>query len=477
MKRNICKLLLAALTVPAAMAACTDQRDNDMVDDAILFRDEAYLGISLLDKKKEFAVIKSGKSTSGATVRLFVSEVALAEYNALNDTAYELLPEEFYDISATTLDFAENDIRKVVNVSWNDADLIALGDATSYAVPIQLAVVNNALAVNEEMNTVLICPLWSYVSMEVSETPEISPNILGYTATYDAYVVMENEVRTKDITVNLAIDNSLVDSYNEANGTSYAVAPDGFIALHENSTVIKAGTTTNTFTYDVVSSVFFTDGVFDGFDENGYVIPIRITSVSSEGVKIRDNDVMYIPVTLEAKEIKGPWTVLEGADLCYANQPGGRPGWAGVYTVDRLFDGDVNTEWISWWFASGESAQEQNIQFPMSFVADMGNVHLFTEFRIADYKPHHGNYRKYEIYLAEEYNYENPSATEWSLAANGTCEYDGTARVYNYPPANGTLNMVPGRYIKFVIVEPQLPMSGDVIWGRGKLSEVYGIGY
>ena len=33
MKINIWKLLLAALVVPAAMGACTDERNNFMVDD------------------------------------------------------------------------------------------------------------------------------------------------------------------------------------------------------------------------------------------------------------------------------------------------------------------------------------------------------------------------------------------------------------------------------------------------------------
>lgn len=74
-----------------------------------------------------------------------------------------------------------------------------------------------------------------------------------------------------------------------------------------------------------------------------------------------------------------------------------------MYTADKLFDGEITAghEWISW-FAT-------QIEFPITFVVDMGQRQVFTKFRISDYSTHQGNYRDYEIYTAKSIAVQAPS--------------------------------------------------------------------
>lgn len=175
---------------------------------------------------------------------------------------------------------------------------------------------------------------------------------------------------------------------------------------------------------------------------------------------------MYVPFSMD-KELKGPWKLLEGEDNCYAKDPNnGGAAWIMQYTADKLFDGEITAghEWISW-FAT-------QIEFPITFVVDMGQRQVFTKFRISDYSTHQGNYRDYEIYTAEEYS---GASTQWNLVASGKRDFNwtGVPTPYDY----AVQKTIAGRYLKFVIVKPEYAQTGDYLYGRGKLADVQGLGF
>lgn len=463
MKITMWKLLIATLIASAALVGCKDERNNFMVDDTISFVNEnPYTVVSVYNGRYEFAVLKNGKGQQGAKALLAVSETALAEYNAANGTNYVLLPANCYELSTSTLGFSEGDTRKFVELTWDDDAIFALGDAAEYVIPIQLSVANNALKVDENRNVVIINPRRATISMESVLADAIQPNATGDEIAINGNIVLDNAISTMDLTVNVAIDNSLVDAYNQANGTNYQVAPDGFATLAATSSLISAGQTTAPFTCKINS-----DKLFDGSElkvAGSLLVPIRITSASLDGINVT-TEVMYIPVTMD-KVLKGPWTLLEGEENCYARDPLA-PGWASGYTADKLFDGEitVNHEWISW-FAT-------QIEFPITFVVDMGQRQVFTNFVISDYSTHQGNYREYEIYTAEEYDGAN---TKWNLVASGKRDYNwtGAPTPYDYP----VQKHYAGRYLKFQILKAEFNMaSGDYQFGRGKLADVQGVGF
>ena len=103
----------------------------------------------------------------------------------------------------------------------------------------------------------------------------------------------------------------------------------------------------------------------------------------------------------------------------------------------------------------------------------MGKARVFTKFLISDYTTHQGNYREYEIYIADKYN---GASTQWTLVADGKRDFKGwtgTIETYDYP----VKTMIAGRYLKFIILKPENPQTGDYLNGRGKLADVQGIGF
>ena len=233
MKINIWKLLLAALVVPAAMGACTDERNNFMVDDSVSFVDsdgtwaenKGYVSTPVYNEKYEFPVVKNGKGLSGTTVRIEASESALDAFNEANGTNYELLPSNCYQFTATELRFSEKEVRKFAGLTWKMSDVTALDAYTDYVIPIQLTSSSNDVPVSEDRGLMLLHLEIAKVSMELS-TDEAT-TVKNGTFIYNGNVKLSTTVPTMDVEVKYAVDTdaSLVDAYNKANGTSYLLLP------------------------------------------------------------------------------------------------------------------------------------------------------------------------------------------------------------------------------------------------------------
>ena len=339
MKINMWKLLIAGLFASAALAGCEDNRNNFMVDDTLSFvNEEQYAGVSVYNGKYEFAILKNGKGQQSAKALLSVSETALAEYNAANGTNYAVLPANCYKLSSSTIGFSDGDTRKFVEVTWDDAAIFALGEGTEYAIPLELTTVNDALAVDANRNVKIINPKRASIGMEKELATPFHPTATHEEITFDGNIVLDNAITTMDLTVNYAIDNSLVEAYNQANGTNYLAAPEGFARLDAASSQIAAGETTAKFSGKINSDKLFTGSNLDIVGD--LLVPVRITSASLDGITVT-TEVMYVPFSMD-KELKGPWKLLEGEDNCYAKDPNnGGAAWIMQYTADKLFDGEI----------------------------------------------------------------------------------------------------------------------------------------
>lgn len=126
------------------------------------------------------------------------------------------------------------------------------------------------------VQTVTIDPTTNIVSMA------------GETATYSVKNYTDNQTgddisRTINITgtdeafaeftVEMTVDNSLIASYNEENGTSYIAVPDGLVKLTDAVMAKDAKSATASVSISETDRAQLTDG-------NGYLIPVRIESAS-----------------------------------------------------------------------------------------------------------------------------------------------------------------------------------------------------
>ena len=457
---NSISKLLIAVPLCCLIAACTDDRNNFMVDDSISYvNQDKVVDISVFSEKYDLSVVKSGKGESSATVGIAFPDTALTSFNTANGTDFVPLSTDLFSISSSKLSFDKREVRKIAEITWKADAVVPVLKSGDYAIPCSLSA--SGVEVNDDRNLVMICPKLSKVSMADTLAGTLNPTAVETQIdTLTGEINVDYPIDNKDIQLSLAIDNTLVDSYNTSHGTSYTQAPDGLITVLDKSVTISEGESSVTFRYALSSSKFYSDGAMLPF--TAYLVPISIVSTSISGLPIAVST-MYVPIKNESKTLMGPWTVLEGVDLCYAKEDGA-PAWGAAFTVDRLVDGNPATEWIS--------PFRHDITFPMTFVFDLGGMHLFQDFWIKDFSTNQGNYRQYEMYIAKEYN---GADTQWSLIASGERDYTWTngGGLYEFP----VQNLVIGRYLKFVIVKPEYSTaSGDYQYGRGKLSELYGTG-
>lgn len=467
MKINRLKLLIVALSA-AAFMGCQDDRNNFMVSDSVSFVGTAEVlqqirEVSIYDQTCDIPVLKNGKGQSAATVHVQTSEAVLTAYNQANGTSYAYLPESCYEITST-LHFGEDDFRKFATLKWDVGAVSALDAEQTYVIPLELSVEGSVLPLAEDRKQTFITLVGSSVSMGA-----LTNSSTGSDLVFDGQISLNSAISTLDVTIDYAIDNSQVAAYNEANGTSYKAAPDGMASLVATTSTIAAGELATTF-----SCRISTQKVKEHIDElkaGGYVVPVSITSVT-EGVTI-EQKTAFVP--LFPRETKGPWELLEGYEIGWAFGPT-NPGNA-MYTGARLFDGVVSNEWIP--FINGN---DQNV-FPMVFVADMGQPHIFTNFLIADSYNFQGSYRDYEIYISNAYDGAN---TAWTKVASGMRDYtycveantspyvkDHPDLTYDYP----IQQVAMGRYLKFVILKCEATRDNGIApspCGGGKLGDVWG---
>lgn len=433
-----------------------------MVDDSISYASKTTVAeVSVFSEKYDMSVIKSGKGQTATNVSIAYPDTALTSYNKANGTNYELLPSTLYQASDQSVSFSAKDVRKIVEFTWKASDVIAKLKTGSFAIPCKL--ISSGTEVNKDRSLMIISPKLSGVKMKSTLAATLNPTAdASVVDTLTGEVDIDYPIVGKDLTLGIAIDNSMVAAYNTANGTTYTTAPTGLITVLDKEITMKDGQSTAKFRYVLNSDKFYNNGAFVDF--TAYMVPIKIASTSISGVAVSDN-VMYVPIKNESKTLMGPWKVLEGADQCFGHEAGA-PSWALRYVVDRMVDGDPATEWISQWSTV--------ITFPMSFVFDMGELHLFQNFKIKDHSTHQGQYRQLEMYVATKYDGAN---TKWTLVASGLRGYDWVVggKTYDFP----VQTLAAGRYLKFVIVKAEFDETVDpgFIRGRGKLAELYGEGF
>ena len=151
-----------------------------------------------------------------------------------------------------------------------------------------------------------------------------------------------------EIHATVAVDNSLVDAYNDAHGTSFAPLPEGILVFDKEYVTIKPDTLAAaeplriTVTEDAAALSQLSD-------KNGYLIPLCI--VSSEGADARpsiDRSTVYLTVSVSLELINPEATEDEIRGTLVTDQS----GWSATTTgqlyewygpIESLFDGDPSS--------------------------------------------------------------------------------------------------------------------------------------
>ena len=145
-----------------------------------------------------------------------------------------------------------------------------------------------------------------------------------------------NTTNHEAVTVNVEYDADLVDSYNEKNGTSYAVLPKDYVKLTNPSVIIAADTTASR---DTVMIDLDAEKDLSALTERAYLAPFKIVSDGIQTSTEKGN--LWFVVNTEVNLIRP----ITSADEMVGFPAGGTSEWtADCGDAANLFDGDDNTE-------------------------------------------------------------------------------------------------------------------------------------
>jgi len=149
----------------------------------------------------------------------------------------------------------------------------------------------------------------------------------------------------ESVTIKVELDNSLVDSYNKANGTAYAKLPDGILNMSKNSVIIEKGS------YLSADSVQLSidNSKLAQLTEKAYLAPVKLMSVAGDDCEISsDYNTAYVLITTSVNLIK--------ANVGSTDMTGSLVSDYSAWTVttdvtpskgsySSIFDGSTSTNW------------------------------------------------------------------------------------------------------------------------------------
>lgn len=207
---------------------------------------------------------------------------------------------------------------------------------------ISLAEVNIYKIESEEPTLYALCGTDNTLTGSIAHTPSGSFN--GVNAAFDVYTTVFS---ASGYTVTASVDNSLIDAYNSANGTSYKSIDESLIKIANNPATIEANA--NKTTEQLKVSL---EGDLSTLtDKSGYLIPVTFSA--NGAVTSSSRGVVYIIVTPVEElfrknfafediggslvEDRSGWTIEGESDL-----------YTESYQHESLLDGDGNTYVCTW---------------------------------------------------------------------------------------------------------------------------------
>ena len=216
-----------------------------------------------------------------------------------------------------------------------------------------------------------------------------------------------------DVSFPLAIDNSLVDAYNEKHGTSYERIDPARVSLG------TLGVAAGAFLSDEVSVTVSSAGIEKGY----YLIPIVVELPAEDIYTSKEPLVRYLLLTVSAMEIDVDATALTGVKIepasgwtivCY--QGTASSGANGVWNLDSdaqkacMFDGKLDS---NCWYAANASYLWGN---GGNFIITLDKAYDINGFR-------------WHIY----YEDSNPECTDFQYSEDGTNWYSLTNEISFVP--------------------------------------------
>lgn len=205
------------------------------------------------------------------------------------------------------------------------------------------------------------------------------------------------------IKATIEVDNTLLETYNSLNGKKFKSIPDKALVIENGIMTIPAG---EMYSSDSIHITINESVLPELRDEQGYLIPLKLTTVEGENAVASTNvNQMYLTVTTTVDndmirddvtdgDVQGKWvdervgwtaSVVESANVTVKGE------------ASNMFDGDKKTEW------------EVTANESFSFIVDMQE-----EYDATAVSAYYSSYRDYAS-LTKEFKIEtSKDSAEWA---------------------------------------------------------------
>lgn len=250
----------------------------------------------------------------------------------------------------------------------------------------------------------------------MAHTPSGSFN--GVNAAFDVYTTVFS---ASGYTVTASVDNSLIDAYNSANGTSYKAIDEALVKIANNPGTIEANANKTTSQF----AVSLEGDLSELTDKSGYLIPVTFSA--SGAITSSSRGVVYVIVTPVEELFRSNFTLADIEGSLVED----RSGWTiegesdlynESYDHTSLLDGDGNTYVRTW---GG----------PVIFKIDFGEVLDVTAVSLLPRQDNnwYKNYHPHTILI--EYSENGETYSELGAATSGSGQIvtlDGAAHAALY---------------------------------------------
>lgn len=235
---------------------------------------------------------KSWADNQMSTVEYRMDPTVLENYNLEKGTSLKLLPDSCYRMEETHFEVDDDAEFAKFKVKYWPEKIIASGgnyNVVEYALPLRIWV--NGVPQEDRYGSVLVGFLINPAEFTLLAPEEVEILPLEFSKLYELPVIFETNYNNKEwITLNFEIDRDLVQEYNKKHGTEFLLLPDADKIV---SWLEEEGELERDVNQDSV--VFFVDFAKSSIgkgDNNKYLLPIRLSGISSTRCKIQ-NDVCY----------------------------------------------------------------------------------------------------------------------------------------------------------------------------------------
>lgn len=447
MKRHTLFLAGGLLALLASCESSDYEMDNLVPDEyhKILYLNNAgEQELTLYDTGEPYtyqlSVVKVGSDPTlpaSADLRILTQAEVDEQYGQVQAVNYQVIPETAYSLAATHVDFAQSERYHLVDLTL-DPTLVKTamegGEADAqWVLPVELT--SEADSVNADMNqlflqiTGVITPSFGFTSTDVV----VANYEYGVSSIQAAIGMGLDTDNSWDIEATLAVGGqSLIDEYNGAHGTSFAMLPAAAYTLPATFS-LPAGTTTADLTLDIDATQL---------QPGDYMLPVQITGVSLFNLQ-EDASVYLLAIRLLGQEIdRSAWTGEANTD-----EPSGEGAGNGV--IECAFDGNEGTYWHSRWQGGSHA-------LPHVLTIDTHGTYTFTNFSL---KPRSGQYcgdtGGGNFYVSED-------GEDWTLVGTFVMNGSEDTQYFGVTPTTG-------RYFRIEITQGNRDLNTNV-------AEVYAFG-